>query len=198
MPPIFSVLLLTLGPVHAPSPSGGGQGPGDGLTVQEALALAFPKARFERTTVYLTRGQLAAVEKLAGESLPRKVVQVHTARDARGRLLGRAFFDRHRVRTLPETLMVAVDPTGRVLRLEVLAFGEPREYLPPGAWYAQFRGRRLDKDLQIKRGIRGVAGATLTARATTAAVRRVLALHQVLFPPPKEPPEKPASDKDKP
>jgi hypothetical protein len=67
-----------------------------------------------------------------------------------------------------------------VARLEVLAFAEPEEYLPRARWYGQFLGRALDDELNLGRGIRGVSGATLTARATTRAVRRVLAVHAVL------------------
>jgi Na+-translocating ferredoxin:NAD+ oxidoreductase subunit G len=44
----------------------------------------------------------------------------------------------------------------------------------------EFQGRKLDDELAISRGIRAVSGATLTARATTEAARRVLALHAVL------------------
>jgi hypothetical protein len=97
-----------------------------------------------------------------------------------GRLLGTAYFDTHRVRTLQETLMVVVGPDGKVARVEVLTFGEPDEYLPRPAWYAQFQGRALDRELAVSRGIHGVTGATLSARTATEAVRRTLALHQVL------------------
>ena len=76
--------------------------------------------------------------------------------------------------------MIVVDPQGRVARIEVISFREPEDYLPRGAWYEQFRGKALNPNLQIKRDIRPVTGATLTARATTDAVRRVLALHQIL------------------
>ena len=93
---------------------------------------------------------------------------------------GTAYFDAHRVRTLPETLMVAVDPEGRVRRLEILSFAEPPEYIPREAWYGQFTGQPLSQDLALKRRIRATTGATLTARATTDAVRRVLAIHRVL------------------
>ncbi len=60
-------------------------------------------------------------------------------------------------------------------------FGNPKrlDYLPRGAWYGQFAGRGLDDELELKRGIKGVTGATLTARATTAAARRLLATHRV-------------------
>ena len=61
----------------------------------------------------------------------------------------------------------------------MVSFREPLDYLPREGWYRQFDGEQLDDDLQLKRDIRPVTGATLTARATTEAVRRVLAIHQV-------------------
>lgn len=51
--------------------------------------------------------------------------------------------------------------------------------MPREEWYHQCDGEDLDDDLSLKRDIRPVTGATLTARATTEAVRRVLAIHQV-------------------
>jgi Na+-translocating ferredoxin:NAD+ oxidoreductase RnfG subunit len=81
---------------------------------------------------------------------------------------------------MPETIMVAVDDAGRATRIQVLSFSEPEEFLPRPNWYEQFQGKPLSDELSMKRGIRPVTGATLTARATTDAARRVLALHQVL------------------
>ncbi|HEY4594500.1 MAG TPA: FMN-binding protein, partial [Thermoanaerobaculia bacterium] len=97
-----------------------------------------------------------------------------------GQPAGTAYFDTHKVRTLPETLMIVVDPQGKVSRVEVLSFAEPEDYLPPNRWYGQFAGQGLGDDLALGRHIRNVTGASLTARATTEAVRRVLALHQVI------------------
>ena len=42
-----------------------------------------------------------------------------------------------------------------------------------------FDPARLDEELELKRAIRPVTGATLTARATSDAVRRILAIHDV-------------------
>jgi Na+-translocating ferredoxin:NAD+ oxidoreductase RnfG subunit len=77
--------------------------------------------------------------------------------------------------------MVVIDVAGRVERVEVLSFDEPPDYLPGAAWYRQFLGQALDSQLALKRDIDGITGATLTARATTEAVRRVLAVHGVLM-----------------
>ena len=156
------------------------------LTLEEALELAFGEAQIERGTVYLTDEQREQAEELAGSELAGAIVHPYTARKD-GQLVGTAWVDSHRVRTLRQTVLVVVGPDQRVRRVELLAFGEPEEYVPRASWYAQFNGRALDSELDLRRGIRGVSGATLTARATTSAVRRALAVHRVLNgPPPAE------------
>jgi hypothetical protein len=148
-------------------------------TVDEALARAFPGAAIERRTVYLTPGQAARVEALAGSPPSSAIVHPYAARRD-GELVGTAYFDTHVVRTLAETVMVVVRPDGAAGRVEVIAFDEPPDYLPRDAWYRQFDGRPLDGELDLRGAIRPVSGATLTAVATTGATRRALALHRVL------------------
>lgn len=149
------------------------------LSVDEALHLAFRDCAIERQTVFLTAAQRARAQQLAGGEIKSALVNPYRAsRD--GKPAGTAYFDTHIVRTLPETLMVVIDPQGKVARIEVLAFAEPEDYLPPGRWYGQFMGQGLSGELALGRHIRGVTGASLTARATTDAVRRVLALHQAI------------------
>jgi hypothetical protein len=152
------------------------------LTKEEALKLAFPGASVERRTAFLTDGQRREAQKLSGEAeLPAALATFYAA-TIDGRPIGFAYFDAHLVRTAPETIMVVVDPAGALRRIEVLSFDEPEEYLPRPGWYAQFSGKPLDDELSLKRGIRPITGATLTARVTTDAARRCLALHRVLHP----------------
>ncbi len=149
------------------------------LTQEEALKLAFPGAVVARRTAFLTEAEQKEAASLSGGPTPSALAVAHVATKD-GRLAGTAYFDTHVVRTLDETLMVVVSPSGTIARIEILSFSEPEEYLPREHWYAQFPGKALDDELSVKRGIRAVSGATLTARATTEAARRVLALHQVV------------------
>ncbi len=159
------------------------------LTQEEALRLAFPGAAVERRTVFLTEAQQREAQKLSGDDHPPAALATLYVARKDGREAGTAYFDTHVVRTTSETIMVVVDPSGSITRVEVLSFSEPEEYLPRPRWYAQFSGKALDAELSVKRGVRPVVGATLTARATTAAARRVLALHRVLHSaPPRTPP----------
>ena len=149
------------------------------LSADEALALAFPGCEVERHTVYLTVTELASVRELAGTEAPSAVVHPYVA--LRGeRLCGTAYLDVHRVRTLAETVLIAIDADGSIARVEVLAFDEPLDYLPRRAWYERFAGRSLDERLEPGRAVPPVTGASLTARATSDAARRALAVHQLI------------------
>ena len=149
-------------------------------TTQEALALAFPGAQMIRKEHALTEAQAAQVKALAQVDLPGRWLVAYEAWK-NGTLVGVGLFDTHRVRTLNETLLVAISPEGRILRVEAVAFREPEEYKAKEAWVKQFEGKGLDTQLNLKGGIRPLSGATLTAHAMTDAARRCLALHQVLY-----------------
>ena len=149
------------------------------LTRLEALELAFPDCEVDRKTHFLTDDQLREAQDRAGVEISSALAYSYRA-TCGDEYAGTAYFDSHLVRTLPETLMIVIDPDSRVVRIEIVEFNEPEDYIPIDRWYAQFEGRPLDRELQLKRAIRGVTGATLTARATTEAARRVLAIHQVL------------------
>jgi hypothetical protein len=163
------------------------------LTPAEALELAFPKCKVERTKHVLNDAKKKQVAKLAGHAALRSMVFAYQAKK-KGKVVGTAYFDRHRVRSKQELVMIVVDFVGKVRRIEVVSFGEPLDYLPRGNFYGQFIGRALDASLSVKKGVRTVVGATLTVNATVAAVRRILATHQVLFPKQVVPPPVPQQE----
>ena len=150
---------------------------------KEALELAFPDATRVETDVHiLSDAQAKAAEKASRSQLESRIAKFFAGWQD-DRLLGYAFIDVHTVRTLPEAFMVVLEPDGRVRSVRVLAFHEPLDYLPSMRWYEQFSARALADPLRLGGDIHGVVGATLSARAVTASVRRVLALFQVLIRP---------------
>ena len=149
------------------------------LTREEALALAFPRATIAAERVFLTPAQRERAASLAGEKIPSALVARYVA-TGDGQVVGRAYVDTSVVRTKKETLLVSLDAAGRVRRIDVTAFLEPIEYAPPEPWLKQYEARGLTDDLALNRAIRPIAGATLTARAVTSAVRRILAIDAVL------------------
>jgi len=155
------------------------------LTLDEALEAAFPKCEVKRSTVFLAKKEKKRVQELSGVPLVSGILYPYTAnrRDPKTGervVVGTAYFETHRVRSLRETMMFVVSPEGKIQRAEVLAFYEPHDYLPNARFYAQFHGHRLDAQLSLKRGIRSVTGCSLSAQAATNAARRILAIHQVV------------------
>ena len=73
---------------------------------------------------------------------------------------------------------VALDPTGRVTRVDILQYresygGEVRE---PG-WLAQFVGKTSASRLKVGDDIRNISGATLSSAHVTEGVKRILATY---------------------
>lgn len=150
-----------------------------GLSREEALAAVYDGADIRAEQLFLTPAQLEQVATRAGTDPASAIVARYLAA-RNGEIVGRAYIDTHTVRTKRESLLISLDAQGRVLRIDVTAFLEPPEFRAPVPWLGQYRGRALDDDLGINRAIRPIAGATLTARAANSAVRRVLAIDEIL------------------
>jgi len=146
---------------------------------EEALAQIYPGASIHAERVFLTEAEKKKAAALSGGEIPTSLIARYIATTG-GKIIGRAYVDTHIVRTKNESLLICLDETGKIKRIEVIAFLEPPEYQANAAWYNQFRDKTLNNDLNLHRSVRPIAGATLTATATTRAARRVLAIDQIL------------------
>jgi Na+-translocating ferredoxin:NAD+ oxidoreductase subunit G len=145
------------------------------ITREEALKAAFPGAEIQSQVIFLTDHEKREVQKASGATVSTVLVASYSALQ-KGKEIGRAYLDTHTVRTKKESLLVLLHPDGTLKRVEVVAFLEPPEYLPSERWYQQFEGKALGENLKLDRDIHAVTGATLTAKATVEAVRRVMAI----------------------
>lgn len=167
---------------------------GGSLTHEEALEQAFPKLELGAKTHYWSKEERSHLAKLSGA---KRVRGMHTSWTVKAKEGGKmaagsqAWFDLRKVRSKAQDLMVVVDAQGKVVSVTVCRFDEPIDYRPPQKWYDQFVGETLDDDLVIGKDIHAVSGATMTTRATTQAVREILAAdalarHGLPKPEPKE------------
>lgn len=146
---------------------------------EEALAAVFPGAEVRSESVFLSGDQAERISEISREEVTGRLFARYIAAVGDS-VVGRAYVDTHVVRTKRESLLVSLEPDGRVRRIDVTAFLEPPEYLAPQLWRAQYEGRPLGDDLRTDGAIRPIGGATLTSRSVNAAVRRVLAMDMVL------------------
>ena len=126
---------------------------------------------------YLT---IDAAQKLAFPSANRFVENggLTWKAQAGDRLLGLFVVDHVIGKHLYIDYAVALDPTGRVMRVEILQYresygGEVRE---PG-WLAQFVGKTSASPLKVGGDIRNISGATLSSLHVTEGVKRILATY---------------------
>src|SRR5579871_162978 len=125
------------------------------LSVDAAQKLAFPAA-----TRFAENGG-ATWKALAGD-----------------RLLGLFVLDHVIGKHLYIDYAVALDTSGRVMRVEILQYresygGEVRE---PG-WLAQFVGKTSSSPLKVGSDIRNISGATLSSLHITEGGKRILATY---------------------
>jgi hypothetical protein len=147
----------------------------------EALHLAFPQAeKVDARDFFLTAEQRGRIEDLAKTKLESDLQTVYVG-SQQGKTIGYAFIDTHVVRTLPETFLIVLDPRGHVTATHVLAFYEPSEYMPGERWLRQFDDKSDPRELRIGRSIAGMTGSTLTSHAVAGAIRRALAMYDVLL-----------------
>lgn len=150
------------------------------LTKDEALKLYFPPPlSVERKTIFLTDEQIEYVQRNAKAKVESKIVPFYVGKQGK-EINGYAFIETHIVRTMPETFMIILNPDSTIRLIEMLAFYEPEDYLPPKRWLEQYRGKGMSHDLWLKRGIHNIIGATMTAQALTDAVRKYLVIFELV------------------
>ncbi len=126
------------------------------LSLPQAQKLAFPSAS-------------SFVETQAGRAWKA---------EAGGRVVGLFVFDRVIGKHLYIDYAVALDPGGRVLRVDILQYRESYGGEVRGAsWLAQFVGKSRSSSLEFNKDIRNISGATLSSMHITEGVKRVLATY---------------------
>lgn len=148
-------------------------------TKDDALKRAFPTAKaIERHTVFLTEDEAKAAGRAAGAKVESRVFTYYKAVGGSG-TQGYAVIESLVVRTRQAVLMTVIRPGRVVDRAEILAFYEPREYMPSTRWFALFTGKTFADGLHVNSGISAVSRATMSSHAFTAQVRMALAILEV-------------------
>jgi hypothetical protein len=149
------------------------------LTKDDALKQAFPSAEaIKRQNLFLMDEDIKHIEALSKVKVESRLFTYYKAVNKEG-VIGYAVIESNVVRTKPEVYMIVIRPNGEVDHVEILAFYEPEEYLPPKRWLTQFIGKRLSESLWIKRDIQAITGATLSAYGLTKEIRRILAIFEL-------------------
>ena len=134
----------------------------------------FPGAdRFEPVSVPATGHEAEYRERMGAR--PSQTGYVIQRAVKGGETLGWVFIDNEIGEHEPITFAVKIDPAGRVLRQEVMAYRESRgDEVRSAGFRNQFPGKGPGDPLYIGHDIAGIAGASYSSRAMAAGVRRAL------------------------
>ena len=150
------------------------------LGIEAAQRAAFPDATaFEPWQIDLgadARARLAEVARPPGAHDPRA-----WRATAGTKTLGTFYVDAVIGKQEYIDYALAVDPAGRVLRLEVLVYRETHGWeIRNDRWRAQFAGKTAQDPVAVNADIANISGATLSSRHVADGVRRLLALDAIL------------------
>jgi len=150
------------------------------MSVADAQHLSFPSAtQFQPANVVYTPQQAAAIEKQSGQPVRTRGEQVWRATEG-DKLLGFFIVDYVIGKHLVIDYAVALEPDGKVRRVEILEYRESYGYEVANAdWLKQFEGKTSHDPLKVDKDIRNISGATLSSHHITEGIKRVLAFYDV-------------------
>lgn len=150
---------------------------------ENALKAAFPEADFfKKKVAVMTREQHKKIRQLPNSKNASRIFK-YTIVAKQGRFLGYAIVDTALGKSVPITFMIALSPNLTVRKVQILAHPKsPGRAILQKGFLSQFKGKGVTDKVRVGRDIDAVTGATISSRATTDVVRRVLARFSILVP----------------
>lgn len=146
----------------------------------ESMQFAFgDDISVQKRNVLLTSTQASEVQKQAHIKLATKVYLVYKASKGE-KTLGYGILVSQKVRSKNCVVMYHI-ANSKLLSIEIIAFNEPREYLPNKEWTQHFKNLSTDTKLYLTKEIPTITGATLSARSVTDASRIAFAIYNILL-----------------
>ena len=145
------------------------------LSKDEALALAFPQegAIVEPVELEITAERGARYEKFMHAGAPVGLREPVYIGRVGGEVVGFAMILTERSRYRPITFLVALDPAGKVRRVDVMIYREPRGgEVTKDRFVAQYEG--VEERVRLGREIRPISGATVSGQVMTFGVNKAV------------------------
>jgi len=136
-------------------------------------------ATISKKNILLTKDKFKAIQKNARVKLETKIYRIFTAKKDK-KVLGYGILINKKVRSKNAVVLYFISDN-TLKSIEIVAFNEPREYMPTQKWNSQFKGIKTDIKLELNRDIPSISGATLSARTVTDGSRVAFALYNEIL-----------------
>jgi len=131
-----------------------------------------------KKNILLVKNDIIEAQKIAKRKIKDHLFRIFIAKQ-NNEVLGYGVLHTSKVRTKDETAIFLIGIDGKLKAIEIIAFYEPPEYLPPKRWLKQFSGSTTKNELKLKQDIRSISGATLSARAITDSTKIALSIIEI-------------------
>ena len=145
----------------------------------EAMRTHFgDKIEVSKKNILLVDKDIKIAQKLAKRKIKDRIFRIFIAKKD-NKVLGYGVIHTSKVRTKDETALYLIAIDGKLKAIEIIAFYEPPEYLPPKRWLKQFNSATTSNKLKLSQDINSISGATLSARAITDSAKIALSILEV-------------------
>ena len=151
------------------------------VSVEKVVKSSFKNvSAVEPKHLILTKAQFTQVRSYAKTSIDTKVYRYYIIKD-KAKDLGKAVLITRKVRAKKATVLYAFDNKGTLRFSEIMAFGEPPEYIPSSIWMGQLQDQKPTAKLTVGKDIPTISGSTLSARSITEGARVARAIYETVL-----------------
>ena len=154
---------------------------GNQASVDEVIKSSFAGVSIiEPKQIILTQKQFSQVQSRAKAAVRTKIYRYYDIKSKSERL-GYAVLIARKVRGKKATVLFVFDNAGTLKFTEIMAFGEPPEYIPNKTWMDQLQNQAPSAILTVGKDIPTISGSTLSARSITEAARVARAIYETVL-----------------
>lgn len=151
------------------------------VSVEEVVKTSFKNvSAVEPKSLILTKAQFSKVRTEAKAAIKTKVYRYYNIM-SKSKKVGVGVLITRKVRAKKATVLYAFDNKGSLRFSEIMAFGEPPEYIPSSIWMGQLQDQKKTAQLTVGKDIPTISGSTLSARSLTEGARVARAIYEIVL-----------------
>ena len=151
------------------------------ITVKEVIETSFDKVdKIEHKSLLLNSSQFKHIQSKAKAKMTTKLYRYYNIL-SKDKILGKGILIIYKMRTKKATILYAFDNNNTLRFTEIMAFGEPPEFIPNSTWMEQFQKQEPTVEFRIGKDIPTISGSTLSARSITQGARIARAIYEIVL-----------------
>ncbi len=151
------------------------------VSIEKAVKTSFTSVSVvEAKQIVLTKVQYEKIKKRAKTAVRTKIYRYYAIKSGT-KTIGYGVLITRKVRTKKATVLYAFDLGGKLKFSEIMAFGEPPEFIPNKQWMAQFKNQTSSAALTMGKDIPTISGSTLSARTISDGARIARAIYETVL-----------------